>query len=330
MFFFRRNLGITQSDLAKRAGLKEREVQKLEDAAVKKRHINVDDFATLSHKQAQKLADGLGCHIGNIRAGLPDDFLSQYLAYYFKNKGTRSRVAPKHGQKFLDLTKVVLFDFDGTLTSHKDDITTWERIWLKLGFGIEDCGELHKKYSKLEITHKQWCKLTEDKFREKSLKNTDLDDIAKDIQLVHGAEEVIKYLFENGVKLYVLSGSIRYIIKKVLGDLYQYFEEVKANEITFDGSGKIKKIIGTKYDFEEKATFIKKIIIENDIHPMEAFYIGNSVNDEWAHESGAQTLCVNPRMTNPYHPIHWTHYIHKMTSFVEVTDFMNFEDKISS
>ncbi|WP_371194065.1 HAD-IB family phosphatase [Glaciecola sp. SC05] len=328
LFFFRRNLGISQKELASRSRLKEREIQILEDAGLKKRHINIEDFGKVSHKHAQLIADGLGCHIGNIRAGLPDDFLSQYLAFYFKNKGTRSRAAFKGTQKFMALTKVVLFDFDGTLTCHNDDITTWERIWLELGYGIDDCGELHRQYSALEITHKEWCKLTEDKFKKKGLKNKTLDKIAADIELVAGADRIIKGLYESGVKLYVLSGSIKYIIKRVLGDLYQYFEEVKANDIVFGRDGNIIRIIGTKYDFEEKATFIKKSIAENDAHPMEVFFVGNSVNDEWAHESGAQTICVNPRMTNPYHPIHWTHYIPKMSNFSEIIAVMNFEEEL--
>jgi HAD superfamily phosphoserine phosphatase-like hydrolase len=329
LFFFRRSLGISQRELASRSRLKEREIQLLEDAGMKKRHINIEDFGKVSHKHAQLIADGLDCHVGNIRAGLPDDFLSQYLAFYFKNKGTRSRTASKGTQKFMALTKVVLFDFDGTLTCHKDDITTWERIWLQLGYDLDDCGELHRQYSALEISHKEWCKFTEEKFKKKGLKNKTLDKIAAEIELVPGAEQVIKALYESGVKLYVLSGSIKYIIKQVLGDLYPYFEEVKANDIVFARDGKIMRIIGTKYDFEEKATFIKKSITENDAHPMEVFYIGNSVNDEWAHESGAQTLCVNPRMTNPYHPIHWTHYIHKMSNFAEILAVMNFENELN-
>jgi len=328
LFFFRRSLGISQAKLSERASLKEYTIQRIEDAGIKKSHIEVEDFVSISHEDAQRIADSLQCTIGNIKAGLPDDFLSQYLAYYFKNKGTSQRQGKHSKQKNVFNTKVVLFDFDGTMTKREDNLTSWEKIWLKLGYDLKECGELHGKFSNFQISHKEWCKITEKKFKAKGLKNTDLDKIADEIELIEGVKDVIGALFEHNIKMYILSGSIRYIIKNALGDVYNLFEMVKANEINFDGHGHIKNIVGTKYDFEGKGRFIRQIIEEDNIHPMEAFYIGNSINDEWAHESGAQTLCVNPRMTNPYHPIQWMYCIQKMDNFKEILQYMNFEEKL--
>lgn len=327
LFFYRRSANISQSDLAKKASIAQRKLQEIEDVGIKKRHIDIEDFYSLSYEEAKRVAKAISCTVGNIRAGLPDDFLSQYLAYYFKNKGTTQRRGPSARQKILFRTKMVLFDFDGTMTCRDDNMTTWEKIWVLLGYDIRECGALHSKYSTYEITHKQWCKITEERFKAKGLRNTDLDKLANNTRLMDGVEDVIRCLNKNNVVMYIVSGSIRYIIKKVLGDMYPLIEEVKANEITFGRDSIIRSIIGTKYDFEGKATFIKQAIEDNDIHPMEAIYIGNSINDEWAHESGAQTLCVNPRMTNPYHPIQWMHCIPNMHNFRDVFQFMNLVEK---
>jgi HAD superfamily phosphoserine phosphatase-like hydrolase len=327
LFFYRRSLGISQATLAKRANLEERRIQEIEDVGIKKRHVDIEDFSAVTYEEAQRLANGLCCTVGNIKAGLPDDFLSQYLEFYFNSKNARLRSVKKSGQKFLFATKAILFDFDGTMTTCNDNLTTWERIWLRMGYDIKECRELHGRYSNFEISHKKWCKLTENKFKAKGLKNTDLDMVANDMNLMEGMENVIRSLYKHDIRMYILSGSIRYIIKKVLGDLYNLFEMVKANEITFGGDGKIKSIIGTKFDFEGKATFIKQVIEENGIHPMEVFYVGNSINDEWAHESGAQTLCVNPKMTNPYNSIQWMHCIQNMDDFGEILQYMNLEKK---
>ena len=326
LFYFRRSKGFSQAQLANKAGLSIRQIQKIEDAGIKKSHIEVEDFEQVTIQEAQSISDVLQCYVGNIKAGLPDDFLSQYLLYYFKNKGTKQRRVTKNTTMSLFKSKVVLFDFDGTMTKSDDNMTTWEKIWTYLGYDINDCAKLHRQYSISEITHKEWCKETEIKFKQKYLKNTDLDKIASKIKLMDGIKEVVEKLEQNHIKMYILSGSIKYIIKKVLGPLYNKFESIKANELYFNKKGYLSSIAGTKYDFEGKADFIKQVIVENNINNYEAFFIGNSLNDEWAHQSGAQTLCINPSMTNPDHPFQWAYCIRNLKNFVEIFDYLTFEE----
>jgi HAD superfamily phosphoserine phosphatase-like hydrolase len=324
LFYFRRYLGISQEKLAAATGIKTTRIQKFEDAGIKKRYINVQDFELATVEEIQSIANVLKCSVGNLRAGLPDDFLSQYLLNYFKNKGTKQRRQGKNGVLPLFKCKVVLFDFDGTLTRHTDNLTTWEKIWIYLKYNINECSRLHRRYSTSEITHREWCELTEKKFRAKKLHIDDMKKIASEIQLVNGTRDVIEKLAKANVKMYIVSGSIKHIIKQVLGDLYGYFEDVKANDFTFDNKSLLKSIIGTKYDFEGKADYIAQIIKENNINSIEALFIGNSLNDEWAHQSGVQTLCVNPTMTNPDHPFQWTYCIRTMDNFNEILPFLGF------
>lgn len=130
LFYFRRNKGVSQAQLANKADISEAVIQKIEDAGVKKSHIELNDFEQISLAELQRIANVLQCSVGNLKAGLPDDFLSQYLLYYFKNKGTKQRKKSVENSGTLFKTKAVVFDFDGTLTKPYGNHTTWEKYGL--------------------------------------------------------------------------------------------------------------------------------------------------------------------------------------------------------
>lgn len=290
--------------------------------------LNSDNFLTVTFEEASKIADGLLCTIGNIKAGLPDDFLSQYMGYYHKNKGKRKYKPKKGHTTSIYPTKAVFFDFDGTLTLQNDQLTTWEKIWVALGYTVNDCASLHSQYSSSEISHKQWCQITEKEFKNKNMKNTVLDKIASDIHLMQGVKEVINLLESKYIRMYIVSGSIHYVIKKVLGNMLPLFTGVKANDMRFNSNSTLKTIIGTKYDFEGKADYITHKLNEIGIQPYEALFVGNSLNDEWAHQSGVDTLCINPSATNHDHPFQWTFSIKKSTDFQDILKYIHFEEEI--
>jgi HAD superfamily phosphoserine phosphatase-like hydrolase len=246
-----------------------------------------------------------------------------YVQFYFTYKGPGARTLRASNQlKLLFQTKVMVFDFDGTLTKRTDNRTTWEKIWVSLGYSIDDCANLHRRFSRGELTHQKWCELTTNKFKLRTLREERLKKIARDIQLVPGTKDTLESLKKNGIRLYVLSGSIKQVIKLVLGDLYDLFDEVKANEIEFDGAGVIKRIIGTRYDFQGKAAFLSNLIYEQALSPLDVLFIGNSVNDIWASQSGARTLCVNPHMTNPDIEEHWSYAIKEMKNLRQILEYV--------
>lgn len=119
-----------------------------------------------------------------------------------------------------------------------------------------------------------------------------------------------------------MSGSIKSLIRFVLGDLYGEFEEIKANELIFNDSGGIERIEGTAYDFEGKATFIKRIIQDYGLSPSDVLFVGNDCNDVFASQSGARTLCVNARLTDPANKEHWTYAIGEMVNLNQILRFV--------
>lgn len=207
--------------------------------------------------------------------------------------------------------KAVIFDFDGTLTEKKGNL--WKRIWKELGHDIGPDSyyvSLFKRFMSGNITHRQWCELTLEAFQEKGFTKQKLDEITDDMTLIQGAEDLIKYLHDRSFELHIVSGNIISVIEKVLGPNNRYISAIKANEFLFDENGNITEIVGTKYDHEGKATYIKELCEKKGYKPSEVLFIGNSMNDEWVYQSGARTLCVNPDDTKSENSTIWNKVIH--------------------
>lgn len=219
--------------------------------------------------------------------------------------------------------KAVVFDFDGTLTKPQLGYNTWETIWTELGYPVEYCEKYHKMFSNKEITHDEWCEITEKYFKEKNLTKNIIVKAAERTELLDDVHEVISYLKSKGMLLYILSGSIKQYIELVLGkNTAGCFVEIKANRFIFDSQGKLEGIIGTPYDFEGKARFVNKIMIDKNLSPKEIIYIGNSFNDEFVYETGVETLCVNPQGTDYYDGKIWHNYIRNVMSLRAVLPFI--------
>lgn len=218
--------------------------------------------------------------------------------------------------------KVVVFDFDGTLTKTKNNYSSWQLTWLHLGYSLDDCGRFHRKYVNKELTHQEWCDITAEYFMKKGLTSDIIEEIAKQITLVDGTVETLKAIKDRGVKLYICSGAMDDIIDNVFKDDKSLFEDISCNRFNYDRQGKLKSITGTKYDFEGKAQYIEKVIKENEIEQEECLFVGNSDNDIWAHKSGAKTLVVNPHKITGMDRTEWKYYIEEMLDLHEILPFI--------
>ena len=238
-------------------------------------------------------------------------------------KNKRSVIIKEHNYaKPTGKTQVVIFDFDGTLTSGKTNRTTWEGLWTSLDYDVKMCQDLHMRYDRNEITHAEWCKLTEEKFRERNLHRKTVENLASKIKLMQGTEETFQELQKRDIKIYIVSGSILLVIRSVIGDLYKYVDGIKANQFRFNQGGFLTEIVGTKYDFEGKAAFITEIALELNVSPKDILFIGNSVNDRFAHISGARTLCINPKLTDPTNRTIWNDCIQTCEDLTEIIKYL--------
>lgn len=219
-------------------------------------------------------------------------------------------------------TQAVVFDFDGTLTSGNCNRTTWESIWVSLGYDIKRCQELHMQFNRGELTHSEWCKLTEKCFCERHLHRSTIEQISSRIHLIKGVKKTFQHLHQQDIKIYIVSGSIMTVIRSVIRPVYQYVDGIKANEFRFSESGILKEIVGTKYDFEGKASYIREIAEELQISTKDILFIGNSINDQFAYVSGARTLCINPKLTDISNTTVWNDCIHTCRDLTEILNYL--------
>ena len=194
--------------------------------------------------------------------------------------------------------KVVVFDFDGTLTAKGTNV--WREIWRKLGYNVGKNSyykKLYNKYINKEINYKQWCALTCTAFQDRSFNKQVLDEIVSGIKLMKGVDELFDELHSKGIEINIVSGNILDAIEYVLKDKLKYINEIKANDFIFDNYGNLLSINGTDYDYEGKAKYIEEIASRLNISTKDVYYVGNSSNDEYVYLSGAKTICINPDET---------------------------------
>ncbi len=219
-------------------------------------------------------------------------------------------------------TQVVVFDFDGTLTTSSTKRTTWESIWVGLGYDVKCCQELHMRFSRGEITHNEWCQITENYFRNRHLHRDMIEKISKKIRLIKGTKKTLEELHRRDIKIYIVSGSIMTVIRSVIRPVYQYIDGIKANEFRFGEDGLLKEIIGTKYDFEGKASYISELSKELRVNPSDILFVGNSINDQFAYTSGAHTLCINPQLTDIANSTMWNYCILSCRNLTEILNYI--------
>lgn len=319
LYYYRKEVkNLTFGQLSRKTDIDTKKLQKVENE--KKSHVT---FHKISLSEMNSLESALDLEPGYLIADNSSIKSGNYCDKYRDTYLSKKKKSKKN-TTLLDVNKkVVVFDFDGTLTKQYRNSTTWELLWVALGYKLSDCAHYHALFSKGEITHSEWCDITKEKFNEKSISKETLDKVAEQLQLLDGVEEYIKELFDKGIDVYILSGSIDYIIKKVLHKSLAYIKEIRANDLKFRKDGVLDEIIGTKYDFKGKATFIEIKIANRDrtLKPNEVLFVGNSCNDVHAIESGAITLLINPIKVDPYTKA-WNYFENEITNINEINKYV--------
>jgi phosphoserine phosphatase/DNA-binding XRE family transcriptional regulator len=324
LFYFRKLRKLSVRELAKRVNVDRQTISRLEKMRVRKDGFDgYHDkyFPDCEYRLVARIEKTLECP-GKLVAGMHDDFLSHFVDFYVDHSGKKG-VNHVPAYPFLPFTtKIVVFDFDGTIARHLYGRTTWEMIWESLGYQINECAEYHTRFRRGEISHAAWCEITLEKFKDRYLSQSGFLELAGQFQLIDGLRELVEELKDRGIRMYIVSGSIVGIIRETLGDLAKQFEAIKANEVIFDRDGIIKNIVGTRYDFQGKADFIRDIVMTHHCSPMDVLFVGNAGNDRWAANAGVRTLCVNPTSTDPDNPKEWNNNIRMMNDIREIRKFI--------
>lgn len=297
---------------------------------------NIDPLCVLFKKEIDKLHNiekkklltdiqkSIHCKVENIKCESIGEHICALLKQCYSNSKSNLPYSFEQLNQYKSTGHIqaIVFDFDGTLTTTKIR-TTWEALWELLGYDVQECRDLHKRFDKGEFNHQEWCNLTAEKFNKRNLTRQQLLDLSKQIKLIPGCKKTLQQLKNNNIKLYIVSGSIKEIIENVLGSSYNYFSEIHANEFVFDTQTSIlNKILGTEFDFQGKADYIIYVANRLGISPSDILFIGNSNNDTWAYQSGAHTLCINPTHTNYHNDDIWHNTIVECKNLSQILPFV--------
>lgn len=190
-------------------------------------------------------------------------------------------------------TKLVIFDFDGTLSKPNALPNSWARIWAKIN-RQEDDDRLYGMYKRGEIDYNQWAVEVLKVYRDAKVDKNLLSDIARETILLDESEYVLNYLHSKDIKVIVLSDGIKNIIEYVLGQCEKYIFRIEAQEILYDEDGIVNGITSLNHFIEDKSQYVNMILKELSLKPSEVIFFGNGKNDEEVYKSGVKTVCLNP------------------------------------
>lgn len=252
----------------------------------------------------------------------PSSFASECLRVLWML--TRGLPLPELGAEPTGTTRAVIFDFDGTLVREDKGLTTWESLWVALGYSARECQVYHQKFNMGKISHEEWCSITERHFKARGLRKEQVEALGRKMTPLPGLVETFRQLAENGVDISIVSGSIHDVIRVALGEALAYVDEVRCNRFFYTPDGKLDRIVGTTYDFEGKAAFIKERAAYLGVSTSDALFVGNSVNDRFAYMSGAHTLCINPRQADVANTRVWNYTLETCDDLRDVLKFVEY------
>lgn len=222
------------------------------------------------------------------------------------------------------MIKAVVFDFDGTLTKESKGNECWYKTWEFLQDLPYD-HFLYTQYTEKKITETEWAQLAIKRFQEKNLRYTNLLYIASTIQLLPGVKETFKYLHEQNINIYILSGGIYTIIENVLKQekVLSFITAIEAYQFQFDKKENLVACHSPKlHNIENKYEYIQLLKTQHNLKGNEILFVGNSFNAETVYKSGVHTLCIHPHHTDITNKIIWQHSIPSCKNLTEILPFV--------
>jgi len=167
--------------------------------------------------------------------------------------------------------KLVVFDLDGTLTRER---SIWEYIHIRLGKWYGFAEKYQKQFLAGRISYEEFCERDAQVW--KGMKVQELLEMVKTVPFHPGADELIAYFKQKGLKLSVVSSGLS-ILSNWVHQKYGFDYSISNDLLHENGvlTGKVK--IQVYYD--KKAEWVKKILEQFDVRPEEVIAIGDSAGD---------------------------------------------------
>ncbi len=167
--------------------------------------------------------------------------------------------------------KLMIFDLDGTLTQER---SVWEYIHKRLGKWYGFAEEYQKQFLGGKISYEEFCERDAQVWQ--GMRVDEVLEIVKTVPFHPGADELISYLKEKGLKLAMVSSGLS-ILSNWVHRKYGFDYSVSNDLLHENGvlTGKVK--IQVYYD--KKAEWVRRILQQFETGPEEVIAIGDSVGD---------------------------------------------------
>jgi len=167
--------------------------------------------------------------------------------------------------------KLAIFDLDGTLTREK---SIWEYIHIQLGKWYGFAEEYQKQFLAGKISYQEFCERDADVW--KGMKVDEMIEIVKTVSFHPGAEELLSFLKQKGLKLSLVSSGL-----SILSDCVHQkfgFDYSVANDLLYE-KGVLNGKVQIQVHYDKKAEWVEKILKQFSVEPEEAIAIGDSRGD---------------------------------------------------
>ncbi len=167
--------------------------------------------------------------------------------------------------------QLAVFDLDGTLTQER---SIWEYIHVRLGKWYGFAEEYQKQFLTGKISYEEFCE--RDAGVWKGMKVEEMVEIVKTVPFHPGADELISFLKQRGLKLAMVSSGLSLLsdwVHQIFGFDYSVSNHLLHQNGVLNGKVKIQ------VHYDKKAEWVRKILQTFDVKPEETIAIGDSKGD---------------------------------------------------
>lgn len=184
------------------------------------------------------------------------------------------------------MTKWIVFDYDGTLTTHRSGWTLLHSI-----FGTSYVqSERREAYQSNNLTFREWADLDIQNWIERGATRTDINQAADAVKMSNGAKNVLHKFEAAEYRFGVLSGGLKELTVKIR----QFDPEfIRANPLVFDKKGNltgVEKEVGPS----EKGQILRELGAEYGFDIEDVTFVGDSHSDFEAMQIAGQAILFDP------------------------------------
>ncbi|MFX1264951.1 MAG: HAD family hydrolase [Promethearchaeota archaeon] len=181
--------------------------------------------------------------------------------------------------------RLVVFDVDGTLTSHS---SIWWRLHEHFGTEVEG-RRFYEQYFAGEITYTEWADLDASLWKGRPVE--EVMSVVKATELIPGASETVARLKEAGIKVAILSGGLDILAEDVARRIG--VDYVLTNRL-LHSDGKLTGEVETRVAWGEKVKKIRHICNHFNVSLKETAFVGDGRNDLSVFDTVGLSIAFRP------------------------------------